>query len=100
MKIVVGVIRSTALERTVKDLAKIDIKNLTITEVKGIGEQIDPFTSIADHKVLLSIVPDEKADGVAQVILNAARTGFAGDGIIVVCPVDYMIKIRTSEREG
>jgi nitrogen regulatory protein PII len=44
------------------------------------------------------IVPDEKVDEVNNVILNFTRTGMAGDGIVAVSPMDYMIKIKSKER--
>ena len=98
MKMVMGVVRATCLERLVMELETINIRNMTIAEVKGIGEQITLFKAYAIHKVILIIMQDEKADEVADVILQSARTGSAGDGIVAVCPVDYMVKIRTAER--
>ncbi len=98
MKMVVGVVRATYLQKILEELDNIEIRNVTIAEVKGIGEQITIFKAYAIHKVIMIIVPDAKADEVANVILQSARTGSAGDGIVVVCPVDYMLKIRTAER--
>jgi len=98
MKMVVGVVRETCLARILKDLENISIRNVTLAEVKGIGEQITLFKAYAIHKVILIAVSDEKADEVANIIVQSARTGSAGDGMVVVCPVDYMVKIRTTEK--
>jgi nitrogen regulatory protein PII len=35
-----------------------------------------------------------------KVILDHAHTGIAGDGLIAVYPLDYMIKVRTKEKLG
>jgi nitrogen regulatory protein PII len=37
-------------------------------------------------------------DEVTGVIVQHGKTGFAGDGLIGVYPMDYMIKIRTGEK--
>ncbi|MCX5847126.1 MAG: P-II family nitrogen regulator [Deltaproteobacteria bacterium] len=98
MKMVIGIIRETCLGGTVKELEKINVRDMTISEVKGIGEQVTLSKPYAVHMMIQIIVPDDKVDEVKDVILKCARCGMAGDGIIVVSPIDYMIKIRTKER--
>lgn len=98
MKIVTAAVRTTALERIIKSLGDIGFKGMTLSEVKGIGEQVEVFRPYAVHKKIEMIVPDEKVDAVTNVILDYAHTGLAGDGLISVCPADYMIKIRTREK--
>ncbi len=98
MKMVMGIVRTTCLERIVENLAAMEIRDVTITKVKGIGEQITLYKAYAIHNVVLVIVADEKVDQVTNLIIEAARTSSAGDGIVTVCPVDYMIKIRTLKR--
>lgn len=98
MKMVTAFIRTTSLERIVKSLEDIGIKGMTISEIKGIGQQLrlnNPYTL---HDRIDVIVPDEKADDVANVILEHARTGLAGDGLIAIHPVNCVIKIRTGEK--
>jgi nitrogen regulatory protein P-II 1 len=98
MKMVIGVIRSNCLKNIVKELEKINIREMTISEVKGIGEQATIFNAYAIHNLILIIVPDEKVSEVEDIMLEHAREGIAGDGIVAVCPVDYMVKIKTKER--
>lgn len=98
MKIVTAVVRTTSLERIVKSLENTGLKGMTISEVKGIGEQVEAFRPYAIHKKIEMIVPDEKVEDVTNIILEYAHTGLAGDGLISVCPADYMIKIRTKEK--
>jgi nitrogen regulatory protein P-II 1 len=42
-------------------------------------------------------VPDEIAEQVADVIVEAARTGKIGDGKVWISPVEKIIRIRTGE---
>lgn len=98
MKIVTAIVRTTALEGIVKSLEDAGIKGMTISEIKGVGEQVQLFRPYTIHNRLEVIVPDEKVDGVVTIILEHGHTGLAGDGLIAVHPVDYMIKIRTKEK--
>ncbi len=98
MKLVKAIIRTTSLEGIVKSLEKRGIKGMTISEIKGIGEQVQLYRPYTIHDKIEIIVPDERVDEVTKVILENAHTGLAGDGLIAVCPVECLIKIRTRER--
>lgn len=98
MKMVTAIVRTTALEHIVKVLETIDVRALTITPVKGTGEEVRLFRPYTIHDRIDIIVPDEKADEVAKVISDHAVTGLAGDGIVAVYSLDYAIKIRTGEK--
>jgi len=43
------------------------------------------------------VVPDELADQVVELIVNAARTGKIGDGKVWITSVEKLIRIRTGE---
>jgi len=98
MKTVTVIIRTTSLERVVKLLEDIGIRGMTISEIKGIGEQVQLNNPYTIHDRIEIIVPDEKVNEVAITILKYAHTGLAGDGLIAVYPTDYVIKIRTEEK--
>ncbi len=98
MKMVMSILRSGCLDRLVKELERIEIRDLTINTIEGTGEEVTVFRNYAVHKMIRIIVPEDKADKIVEVILSVARTGMAGDGIIAVYPIDYMVKIRTMEK--
>jgi len=98
MKQVTAIVKTTFVDGIVKSLKNIGVMGMTISEIKGIGEQIQLYRPYTIHTKIDIIIPDERAEEVSNVILEHAHTGFAGDGIIAVYPVDYMIKIRTKER--
>ena len=98
MKMITGIVRTICLERIVKALDHVNIRELTISEVKGTGKQVTLGNAYAVHAMVQIIVPDEVAHDAADAIVQHACTGSAGDGIVVVSPIDYVIKIRTKER--
>ena len=45
-----------------------------------------------------SVVSDADADKVCDIIIEVARTGEIGDGMIFITSVDEVIRVRTGER--
>jgi nitrogen regulatory protein P-II 1 len=99
VKTIVAVVRTDSLENIVKSLEDGGIRGMTITEIKGIGEEVRLYKPYTIHNRIEIIVPDEKVDEVTGVIVRHAKTGFPGDGLIAVYPMDYTIKIRTGEKK-
>jgi nitrogen regulatory protein P-II 1 len=99
VKTIVAIVRTDTLGEMVRALEERGISGMTITEIKGIGEEVRLYKPYTIHNRIEIIVSDEKVDEITGVIVRHARTGFAGDGIIGVYPMEYMIKIRTGEKE-
>ncbi len=97
MKLVTAMVRTTSLERIVHSLEGIGIKNMTISEIKGLGEELRLNNPYSIHDKIEIIVSDEMAGTAVKSILVHARTGLAGDGVITVAPLNYAVKIRTEE---
>ncbi len=98
MKLVTSIVRTTILERVVHSLEHIGIEGMTISEIKGLGEELRLNNPYSIHDKVEIIVSDEKANGVVKAILDATRTGLAGDGVISVASLDYAVKIRSEEK--
>jgi nitrogen regulatory protein P-II 1 len=98
MKTIIAVVRTESLEQIVASLEDMGIRGMTITEIKGTGEEVSLYKPYTIHNRVEIIVPDGRVDEVTRVIVRHGKTGFAGDGLIGVYPMDYMIKIRTGER--
>lgn len=108
MKLVKAIIKTERFEFVKKALEDQGINSMTITEVKGRGEQKGIsleyrgglMTVDLLPKIQIEIVVREKdAEQVISIITEAARTGKIGDGKIFVIPVEKSIRIRTSEME-
>jgi nitrogen regulatory protein P-II 2 len=82
---------------------------MTVTEVKGFGRQKGQteiyrgaeYTVQFLPKVKIEVVvTDDMAEGVADAILNAARTDKIGDGKIFILEVSKAIRIRTGDTDA
>jgi nitrogen regulatory protein PII len=93
-----AIMRTIAFEHIVKKLEHMSIRSLTISEIKGTGEEVPLFKRYTIHDKIEIMVPDNKANDEARAILEDAGTGLAGDGIIDVFTLDCALKIRTMER--
>ncbi len=101
------IIKPFKLEEVKAALSDIDISGMTISEVKGFGQQ-KGHTELyrgAEYqidfvpKVKIEIVLDnERVEEAVEAILASARTGKIGDGKIFISNVDESVRIRTGER--
>lgn len=91
MKIVMAFVRASCLEA-------IGIREMSISEIKGVGQEVALFKPYIIHDRIDIIVPDDKADAVSKIILDYAKTEFAGDGILAGLPVECVIKRFGSEK--
>lgn len=48
-------------------------------------------------RVVTAVVPDDKVETVIKALMDANRTGNAGDGKIFVAPVADSVRVRTGE---
>jgi nitrogen regulatory protein P-II 1 len=106
MKLVTAIIKPHKLDEVKDALKSAGLHGMTVDEVKGFGRQ-GGKTEIyrgAEYVVDLlpkvrveTVVPDELAEQVADIIVAAAHTGKIGDGKVWITSVDKVIRIRTGE---
>jgi nitrogen regulatory protein P-II 1 len=101
VKKVTAILRSECLDRVESRLQEIGVDGITVTHVKGFGECKRFFAFSPDLHVTharVEIFADEcLAARIVETILEHARTGLAGDGLVAVLPVDRAVRIRTGE---
>ena len=106
MKEILAIIKPFKIEEVKNALSKIDIKGMTICEVKGFGRQkghkeiyrgAEYETDFIPKIEIKIAVDDDQAKEVVNTIVKSARTGKIGDGKIFVLPVEDAIRIRTGE---
>jgi nitrogen regulatory protein P-II 1 len=94
---ITAIIRSTALQDVEQKLRSMHVPGLSTTRVKGYGEYSNFFSR--DPKVLharIEIFAEKgRAEVIARAIVEAARTGTAGDGLVAILPVERIWRIRT-----
>jgi nitrogen regulatory protein P-II 1 len=106
MKKIEAIIKPFKLDEVKDALQALDIKGLTITEVKGFGRQKGHTEIYRGAEYVVDFIPKVKLelildDGQVPTVLKtlqeSARTGKIGDGKIFVLPVEEVIRIRTGE---
>ncbi|MFN3467285.1 MAG: P-II family nitrogen regulator [Candidatus Brocadiales bacterium] len=107
MKKIEAIVRVDKLHPVKAALEELGYPGLTVTEVRGHGNQkgITEIWRGRTFKVDLLpkvkmeiVVPDENAENIVKTIVQEARTGSIGDGKIFVSTVDEVVRIRTGEK--
>jgi len=107
MKKIEAIIKPFKLDDVKEALNEIDIKGMTISEVKGYGRQKGHKEIYRGAEYVVDFIPKVKleivvdASQVEQVITkikDAAYTGKIGDGKIFVLPIEEAVRVRTGER--
>ncbi|MBW2673097.1 MAG: P-II family nitrogen regulator [Deltaproteobacteria bacterium] len=107
LKKIEALIREDKVNDVKEALGRIGIKGLNMFEIRGRGRQggIELTGRSGTYqvdmlpKIQVNIVLSERnLEETIQTIVKAAYTGEPGDGLIFVCPVDEVIRIRTGNR--
>ncbi|MCK5237177.1 MAG: P-II family nitrogen regulator [Deltaproteobacteria bacterium] len=107
MKKIEAIIKPFKLDDVQKALAELDIKGMTVTEVKGFGRQkghtelyrgAEYVVDFLPKAKLEIVVADDMAVNVVQTIMESAKTDKIGDGKIFITDIEDAVRIRTGER--
>jgi len=108
MKLIKAYIRTFMADGVVNALKDLKIPRFSAIDVKTLGDEIhedqlnisaelgSTYTKMVKIELICS---DECVEKVKETILKNARTGYKGDGLIAVSPVDEAINIRTGKKE-
>ena len=108
MQLIKAIVRPNKVDDVKEALGKIQVSGMTVTEVRGHGQQKghtaiyrekEYNVSLLPKMSIETVVPDDMVEPVIQAIIKAARTGEIGDGRVFVTPISHSYKIRTGERE-
>ena len=108
MKMVKTFLKPERFEFVKKALEEKGFISMTVTEVRGRGEQKGISLEYRGGKMIVDMLPkvqleivvkDKDIDAVITIITESAKTGKIGDGKIFVIPVEKAIRIRTGETE-
>lgn len=95
-----AIIRPERLETVEESLKALSVPGVSVSRVKGFGEQANFFRAdwLCQHVLVEVFIGADKADKVAEAIMDAAHTGYEGDGIVSVLPVESVYHIRTKQK--
>jgi len=103
-----AILKPERFEFVKKALEEKGFISMTISEVKGRGEQKGITLEYRGGRMTVDFLPkiqveivarDMDVDNLVATIAEAARTGKIGDGKIFIIPVERSIRIRTGEME-
>ncbi|MCS6999122.1 MAG: P-II family nitrogen regulator [Aquificaceae bacterium] len=107
MKKVEAIIKPFKLDEVKDALVEIGIGGMTVTEVRGFGQQKGHTEIYRGTEYVIDFLPkvkievvvrDEDVEKVVQTIMKTAQTGRVGDGKIFIIPIENVVRIRTGER--
>lgn len=109
MKKVEAIIRVDKLHSVKAALEELKHPGLTVTEVRGHGNQKGITETWRGKSFKIDLLPkvklevvlaDKDVDKIVDAIAGEAKTGNIGDGKIFVSTVDDVVRIRTGEKGG
>ncbi len=106
MKLIKAYVREFMVHRVIDALKDLKVPRITVVDVKALGDEIDhtqlglsaevgTYTKMAKLELICN---DECARRVQKTIIETARTGHKGDGIMAISPVEEAISIRTGKK--
>ena len=109
MTLLKAIVRPDKVDAVKDALEKIGAGGMTVTEVRGHGNQKGHTAVYRGQEYNVSllpkmevevVVPDGEVKAAVQAIIQAAKTGEIGDGRVFVIPVTHSYKIRTGELDS
>jgi len=106
VKLIKAYIRTYMVDKVIHALKEIGVPRFTAIDIRTFGDEVDPnhLEVSSQHAgtyttmVKLEIICTKRAARrIVNIIVDTARTGYKGDGIIVVSPVEEVKRIRTGE---
>jgi nitrogen regulatory protein PII len=106
MKMVTAIIKPFKLEDVEESLRDLDVKGMTVTEVRGFGRQgghsevyrgAEYRVSFLQKLSVQVLITDEAVAAVVDAIVHGAQTGKIGDGKVWVTDVERAVRVRTGE---
>lgn len=94
---VTAIIRTDVLEEVEAKLQELRVPGITVTRVRGYGAYANLFRPdwLVTHARIEIFMERERAYAVARAIVDTAHRGIPGDGIVVVLPVETVLRIRS-----
>lgn len=104
MREVKAYLRREVLETVLRALRDAGVSHVVVNDVHSFGSGVDPRhwrlsmdagAQYSEHAKLEFVCADEDVDQRVATLRTKARTGAAGDGLILVSALERAVKIRT-----
>ena len=106
MRLVKAYVRTYMASKVVTALEKLNIHRVMLVHVEEMGEGISKKETHLETDVgcqytemikIELVCPNEELFKVKETIINTAKTGYKGDGLIAVSKLEEAVSIRTGE---
>ena len=106
MKLVTAIIKPFKLDDVRDALSAIDVRGMTVTEIKGFGRQKGHTELYRGAEYTVDFLPKIKIDvavdsdildQVVEAIMTSAKSDKIGDGKVFVFDIEQAYRIRTGE---
>jgi nitrogen regulatory protein P-II 1 len=106
MKLLKAYVRTFMANNVLDALKELKAPRISAIDVKAVGDEINPdqleisanlgstYTTMVKIELICT---DGCVERVKETILKQARTGYKGDGLITISPVEEAISIRTGK---
>jgi len=106
MKLVKAYVRTFMADEVINALKELKAPRISAIDVKALGDEINPgqleisaelgstYTTMVKIELICT---DACVERVKEILLKHARTGYKGDGLIAISPVEEAISIRTGK---
>lgn len=93
---ITAIVRTTLLEAVEARLREVGVPGVTVTLIKGYGDYRNFFRRDpkVTHVRIEIFLERQRAETVAEAIMETACTGTCGDGLVAIVPVEKIWKIR------
>lgn len=108
MKLIKAYLRRRKVKEVYSTLKSNGYCCMTFIDCEGTGQYSDhekehisdkyPFAEAYLVVKLEMLVHNEHVENVVEIIRKNGRTGYSGDGMIIISPVDEVYKVRTDEK--
>ena len=106
MKLITAIIKPFKLDEVRAALTNLDVRGMTVTDVKGYGRQkghseiyrgAEYAVEFLPKTMIEVVVSDNQLNNALDAVQGAAKTGQIGDGKIFVSSIERAVRIRTGE---
>ena len=107
MKLIKAYIREEKTKDVFKALDQAGFHSITFAQCQGTGQYPDreqqhispdyPFAAACKVIKLEVLAADEHVNNLVSTIRNSGRSGYQGDGVILISPVHEAYEVRTDE---
>jgi len=101
-KNVIAFVREESCAAIVKALQDARVQGFSVSETRGYGAYSNSFSvdGLSTCARIDVMVPEERADDIATLIMDVAYTGLDGDGLIAIHSMDKVLRIKEEKQQA